>query len=76
MKTTRTVAGVKLTKTERGWEVPGRQFVFHRMGEGWQVADVGYNPPLHPLMSYGSVYATLAVAVEAAKELLALEVEP
>lgn len=71
--TTRTVAGVKLTKTMSGWAAPNGRFVFRRMGEGWQVADYGANPVRYPLMSYGSVYATLAVAVEAAKELLVLE---
>lgn len=69
------MAGVKLTKTERGWVAPNDQFVFRRMGDDWAVADYGFGVVMYPLVGAGGEgqHRHLAAAVAEAKELLVLE---
>jgi hypothetical protein len=71
-ETTRTVVGIQLTLTDKGWAAPNPRFIFHKTDTGWVVADASSRPWMHPLMSYGCGHATLAQAVREAKELLVL----
>jgi hypothetical protein len=72
--TVRIVEGIRLTHTGKGWAAPNDRFVFQKWETGWVVADYGGGAIAHhPLVSHGCGWATLALAVREAKELIVLE---